>query len=584
MMEPHQNHDPRQDRSGDSARPERRSGAGSLTQVGDIRVLRVKGSSYDMGYQHGALLAEEIARGPIPYYRTYIEQIVKKGTRLGPVAGLVFPVIRQTLGRRVGQAMPEFALETIRGLADGAGLAYADLMDGCVMPDSLLWIAARAMTMSGRGPAVAHRLSLGLGCTSAVAWGDATRDGMLLHARNFDYHGVGIWPATKTVIFHEPDEGHAYVSVAAAGVTMGGVTAMNDAGLTLTLHQHMFTDATRLGGTPIGVLGDVVMREATSLDDAEAILSAHRPIGCWTYLVTDGKSREVLCFEENPDRRVAHRSRLDDSTFGYANVYLDPELGATEQNLYGSFWRHNQGRHRRVHQLLADRSGELDAQGMASILSDTGDTSCRVHNSIAMVMTTGSVVFRPETGDVWVGTGDAPTSHGTFEPFNLHQRDHAPELGTLTVGSRADEGQRDAFERYRRAYVAYLEDDDLPGGRLHAAEAAALAPDQPVYHFVSGFMDLVSGHAAAAVDAFTHAIDLGHPDPERVAGFHLFRGRARDVLGDRTGALRDYRTSLGHHADVPVHQAARAGLRRAFRASQAKRLQLDMSLGDVINP
>jgi hypothetical protein len=568
----------------EDGRPERKSGEGSLTWVDDIRVLRLKGSFYEMGRQHGELLAADIARGPIPYYRTYIEQIVQQAAHLGPASHLVFPLIRRTLGRRVAERMPSFVTETLRGLSDGAQLPFEDLLDGCVMPDSLLWLSARAMTLSGRGPAVAHRLALGLGCTSAIAWGDATTDGKLLHARNFDYHGVSIWPTTKTVIFHEPDEGQAYLSVAAAGVALGGVTAMNEAGLTLTVHQHMFTDATRLGGTPIGVVGDVVMREAKNLDDAERILSAERPIGCWTYLITDGNSREVLCYEENPDRRATFRRGTEESTFGYANIYLDPELGTTEQNLYGSYWRHNQGRHRRVNQLLEERSGALDPQGMASILGDTGDEKCRIRESIAMVMTTGSVVFRPETGEAWIGTGDTPTSHGRFEPFSLRTRDHAPTAGALEVGSAVDEVERAAFERYRRAYVSYLEEEDLASARHHMAEAVELAPEQSVYHFVRGVMALQAGDAAQAEASLDEALALGHPDPERVAAFHLFRGRARDLSGDRRGALSDYRACIGHYADPPVHAAARKNMKKPFTRRAVARLRVDMSLGDVISP
>jgi hypothetical protein len=346
----------------------------------------------------------------------------------------------------------------------------------------------------------------------------------------------------------------------------------------------MFTDATRLGGTPIGVVGDIVMREARDLADAEEILSSHTPIGCWTYIITDGKKREVLCYEENPERRVSFRFGADETTFGYANVYLDPELGATEQNLYGSYWRHNRGRHQRVNSLLEEREGALDPQAMASILGHTGDPRCRIRDSIAMVMTTGSVVFRPETGDAWIGTGETPTSHGTFQPFSLRTKEHAPGIGTLHVGSRADETERAAFERYRRAYVSYLEEEDLDAARHHIAEAVALAPDQPVYHFVRGVMALSLLAKETAESSLTAAIDLGHPDAERMAGFHLWRGRARDLSGNRAGATGDYRRSLGYCADPPVHAAARAGLTKPYTKARATRLKLEMSLGDVINP
>jgi hypothetical protein len=564
--------------------PLRREGAGWLREAKGFRILKVKGSFYEMGRQHGALLSREIADGPVPYFRTYVERVMR-GSRLGPTAAkLVFPVIQKMLGRRVARALPGFADETIRGLADGSGISYAELLDGCTMPDSLLWVASRAMQLQGDGPAVAHRLSLGLGCTSAIAWGDATTDGKLYHARNFDYHGVGVWPRTKTIIFHEPEAGQRYVSVAAAGIALGGVTAMNEAGLTLTVHQHMFTDAVRLGGTPIGVVGDIVMREATCIDDALVILEQYRPIGCWTYLVTDGKAREMVCVEESPDRRRVIRSSAERKTFGYANIYIDADLGATEVNLFGSYWRHNQGRYRRVNELLAERAGTLDAEGMAEIIADTGDPRCRVRDSIAMVMTTGSVVFSPEDGVAWVGSGEAPTSHGTFEPFSLAAEDHTPQKGTLSAGASVAPRARDAFERWRRAYVSYVEEDDRAAARRHMAEACALAPEEAVYAFVRGVLALEAGEPGAAEESLDQAIALGHPDEERVAGFHLWRGRARDVLGRRDDACRDYRAALGRHSDPPVHRAARAGLRRAYDAASARRIHVEMSLGDVIAP
>ena len=557
----------------------RRMGRGWLARVGDVNVLKVVGSSYDMGYQHGVLLAEQIRNGPIPYYRRMVEKLMGKGS-LGPLSKVVWPTLQTTIGRRVARTVPAFALETLHGVADGAGLDRQTFIDGCTMPDSILWVAARLMQLKGHGPAVAHRIALELGCTSAVAWGDATSDGAMLHARNFDYHGVSCWPSTKTVIFHEPQEGQRYVSVAAAGIAMGGITAMNESGLTLTVHQHMFTDRTRLGGIPIGLVGDIVMREAKNLDDAERILDEHRPIGCWTYMVTDGNTKEALCYEENPDKNAPLRVRGDGGTFGYANIYLDEELGETEVALYGSYWRHNEGRHRRVNALLSEREGAIDPQGMAEILGDTGATGCRVRDSIAMALTVGSVVFRPEDGTLWVGTGEAPTSHGTFLPFSLAREGHAPERGELEVRAHGEE----AFERLRRTYVTYLDHEDLEGARDQIDEACELAPDQPLYHSLRGLLAIEACDAEVAEAAFDRAIALGHPDVERRASFHLWRARARDLQGRRADALSDYRRALGHYADAPVHAAAKRGLKRAYTKEQARRVHVDVGLCDVVAP
>lgn len=560
----------------------RRHGRGWHKRVGGLNVLKVAGSFGEMGEQHGALLAAQVKNGPIPYYRRMVERLL--GKQLGAASPVVASAIQRVIGARVERALPDFARETATGIARGAGLDEATFLRGCTMPDSLMWVTARLMQVRDPGPAVAHRLALGLGCTSAVAWGAATRDSKLYHGRNFDYHGVANWPAHATAIFHEPSEGQRYVSVGAAGVGLGGVTAMSEAGLSLTVHQHMFTDKTRLGGTPIGVVGDVVMRKARSLDEAEKILRTHTPIGCWTYLVTDGHKKQVLCFEENPDRQAARRTTASDHTFGYANIYLDEVLGSTEVALYGSYWRHNEGRHRRASELLRDRAGTLDAAGIASILADTGDPRCRVRDSIAMALTVGSVVFRPEDGALWIGSGEAPTSRGVFVPFSLAKMDHAPELGELRVAAGEDARADDAFERYRRAYVAYVDDGDARAARDHLDEAVRLAPEQAVYHGAIGLLSVELGDAARAVSAFDTALGLGHPDEERVAAFHLWRGRALDLSGRRDAALSDYRACAGHRADAPVHAAARKGIKRPFDRSRIGRIHIEMSLADVVTP
>jgi hypothetical protein len=359
---------------------------------------------------------------------------------------------------------------------------------------------------------------------------------------------------------------------------------MNEAGLTLTVHQHMFTDRVRLGGTPIGIAGDLVMRHAKDLDDAERILASHTPIGCWTYVVTDGKSRQVLCHEESPDRRVARRVGAGDgrSTFGYANIYLDPELGATELNLYDSYWRHNHARHARVNALLDARAGTLDPASMGGILADVGDTACRVHGSIAMVLTVGSVVFRPEDGALWVGTGEAPTSHGTFVPLSLAKRGVDPELGAFEHA--VDEAARRAFEHFRRAYVAYVDEGDVDRARRELGHACELAPSQSVYHATSGLLAIVAGDGAAAATKLGDAVRLGHPDEPRLAAFHMWRGRAHDLAGARNAAVKSYRHALALRADARVAAAAKKGLRRPFTRAAAGRVQIDMSLADVVSP
>jgi tetratricopeptide (TPR) repeat protein len=553
-------------------------------RVRGLHVLRLQGSHFEMGRQHGALLGEAIRRGPLPYYRTYVEKVFR-ASGLGALSPLAWWALRATVGRHVGRRLPDFARETVRGLAEGSGLPLAELLDACTMPDSLLWVVSRNIELRRPGRALQHRVALELGCSSALAWGAATQDGALLHGRNLDYQGVGHWPREAAVIFHAPAEGQRYVSATAAGIPLGGFTAMNEAGLSLAVHQHMFSDGTALGGTPIGVVGDIVMREASNLDEAQRILERHTPIGCWTYVIGDAKRRQVLCWEENPRHRAALRTSPTDTTFRYSNIYLDPTLGATEQNLYGSYWRHNEGRYRRLGERLAQEHGHIDADRVASILGDTGDGRCRIRQAVAMLMTVASVVFRPEDGALWVASGESPTSHRAFVPFHLGREDHAPELGELTGGIPEDPEAVAAFDAYREAYLAYFDRRDIEGSRRHLDRAIARKPKESIFHAVAGLLALGAGDANDAVRRFDRALELGHPDVERRASFHLWRARALDLCGRRADAVSGYGAALAaERSDPPVAASAREGVVRPYTRARARRIAVEFAFADVVRP
>ncbi len=540
-----------------------------------LHVLRLAGDDYEMGFQHGQLLRERIQHGPIPYFERYVESLL--GAGLGPHAGrLLAALLRRSVGRRVARGFPERVRAGLAGLADGAGLSRERLTGAVTMPETYLWVLGRLLAV--RRPRLAPRVGLPLlGCTSALAWGSATRDGRLLHGRNFDYQGVGAWDAEQAVVFHRPRTGQPYVSVAAAGVLFGGITAMNAAGLSLVVHQHMASSALELGGTPIGVTGDEIMRHARSLDDARRILDADRPIGCWTYVIASGKEQAVLCYETTPAR---HAHRLERSgLFAYSNVFFDEQLGATERNLYPSQWRNNLGRLERARARLEAQRGELDADAIASLLGEPGVGGCRFEKAISMLLTVASVVFRPEDGLLWVATGQAPVSNRPYVAFDLRRQAVATGEARLTGGQLAHQDARDAFDAYREAYQAYFDRGQLGETRRWLARALELQPAEALYAFMGGLVALLERDVAAAERLLDRAIALGHPAPERRAAFHLWRGRVRDVRGRRVDALADYRQARS--GEDGVREAAERGLRRRWRQ---RRFGVEFALADVPLP
>ncbi len=561
------------------------------TRVEGIHVLRVHGTDYEMGHQHGELLREAIPRGPLPYFAHYVEKLLSAGL-LGPFGGVssraIGGALSATVGRRIAKRFPPRIREAMAGLADGAGLSRKEIMRAVTMPETYLWVGSVYKKIF-RAP-MGQRYGVPvLGCTSAIAWGNATSHGRMLHGRNFDYQGVGVWDREQAVVFHEPKGGQPYVSIAAAGVLLGGVTAMNASGLSLVVHQHIACTDFDLEGLPIGVVGDEVMRYARTLDDARRILDAHTPNGAWTYVITSARENLAMAYEVTSDRRAivkpqdlpanGHTATREGGVFGYSNVYLHKDLHPTEVDFYPSYWRNNMQRFHRANERLHAAYGTIDADVIASILGDVGESDACRFSSISALTTVASVVFDAGRGLVYVATGRPPVCNRPYVAFDLARKTARTDLPRVLGGTSLSPGAIEAFDAYRDAFDAHFNHDDLANARANVARARALQPRQSVYAFVSGLLDLAAGEAGAALDSFDAAVALGHEHPERVAAFQLWRGRALDALGRRDDALASYRAA--QTGDPNVRRAAAKHERKRY---EPKAPAVEWSFGDVISP
>lgn len=531
-----------------------------------------------MGYTHGLLLKDAIGRGPLPYFARYIEKLISSGT-VGPHAAAISRALGLglglTVGRRIASRFPERARRGLDGLADGAGIPRGELMRAVTMPETYLWVASIYKKLA-HAPLAARFGVPTIGCTSALAWDRATTHGRMLHGRNFDYQGVGAWDREQAVVFHDPDEGQRYVSVAAAGVLFGGITAMNASGLTLVVHQHIACTDFDLRGTPVGIVGDEVMRFARSLDDARRILGAHTPNGAWTYIVTSAREKKALVYEMTAHRRKAFEPEGD--VYGYSNIYVADALAATEVDFYPGYWRNNTDRYKIATERLRAARGKIDQDTIASILGQA-DGACRLTNCVSALTTVASVVFDAERSIVYVATGRPPVCNRPYVAFDLKQECARDDIAPLSGGTRVAPDAIAAFDAYRDAYEAYFDGGDLPEARRQIGRARALQPRQSAYAQVDGLLAIAARDFEHALACFDGALAIGHAIPERRAQFHLWRARVRDATHARELAMADYKIALS--GDPNVRKAAQKGLERAW---EAKTPAIEWSFGEVIAP
>jgi hypothetical protein len=289
-----------------------RHGAGyRYPQAGWI-VLHIEGEPYERGYQHGRLLAPEIA-GFISRLATY------RSSRAPSDAWRDLRLIAEALFLRRYSA--EY-LEEMKGIADGAAAAGAkfegrpiDLVDVVTINadvetsflDSALEATAtglesrrfRAPALPGPShPAESH-------CSAFAATGPATADGQvvighitmwnLFHA----YH-YNVWLDIK------PSQGHRVVMQTYPGGVMSGLDYyMNDRGLVVcetTLAQTKFDAA----GIPLVDRIRRALQYGDSIETAVEILRKGNN-GLYTneWLLADTKTNEIAMFELG-----THQSRL----------------------------------------------------------------------------------------------------------------------------------------------------------------------------------------------------------------------------------------------------------------------------------
>lgn len=534
----------------------------------NFHLLRLSGSDAQMGYQHGQLLKEAIQRGPIPYFKAYLPRNLIP--YVGPhAAQLLQQALYQGVGKKLFKAFPKHIQEHMLALAEGAEIPVQDVAQSFILPDLFLWLLYQSNKLDK--PLMAPQM----GCSSVFAQGGATQDGRMYHGRNLDYMGVGHWDAEATVIFYAPEHSQRYLSVTSAGIPLGGVTAMNEAGLTLAVHQHLSSLNVRLGGVPIGAAGDAVMRKAETIQEALQILEEHPPTACWTYLIASAHEKALLCYETSGKDSKALIVRQD--RFAYTNFYLDPELAKTETHLYPSQWRSNLARYQGLQQHLEKQA--LDANDMAAALGSANSEHCRLSQPLSMLFTVSSAVFAPQSQIVYVAEGPAPTSQRPFHAFDLSQSTARPDLSPLN-GGQSDPVKDRAFGAYRAAYVAWFE-DRAPQKAPHALErACALQVREPLYHYMAGLVALDARLNGQAIHWLNKAVEIGHPSPERLQAFYLWRGRAYDAAGLRPQALSNY-AQVTAAADAKVFQAAQKGKQRPWKN---KALGLEFNYADLIRP
>ena len=280
--------------------------AAHLEERNGLRVGFLDGSPYELGYQHGRLLKDEVRQSVgqvLGYFRGYLKLPV-----LGSLAA------NWWLDRPWIQAMPFVpgdALEELRGLAEGAGVPVRELWRLHAIPDRTY------------------------ACSNFAAWGRATAGGRLIHARNLDWNIRAGIQQHAAVFVVRPTGQQAFVNVGWAGF-IGVLSGINEQQVSIGQIGAATVDATWKGMPMVFVMRQVLERASTLGEAVRIIQDAPRTVGA-NYVIADAKvptalavettHRRVSAFEADDPKEqgVSYAAPLGDCVFR-ADTAVDPQI------------------------------------------------------------------------------------------------------------------------------------------------------------------------------------------------------------------------------------------------------------------
>ncbi|WZP00057.1 C45 family peptidase [Isosphaeraceae bacterium EP7] len=246
-----------------------RCGAGFLEEVDGSKVLHLKGTPYEMGYQQGALLKDEIRE-----LVTFLFEVKAKELKAG-IGGLKLDPKRliNSISERQKAFTPPRYFEEMRGVADGAEMKVEDIIAANFIPELF------------------H-------CSGFALSGSATKDGTLYHGRILDYGCDWKLQDHAVVTVAEPEGKIPFVNVTYAGF-VGSVTGMN--AKSVSIGEMGGKGLGHWEGVPMAFLVRWALEEGEDLDSAVAIFRDHPRTCEYYYVIADGKSGKGVGLEASWD-------------------------------------------------------------------------------------------------------------------------------------------------------------------------------------------------------------------------------------------------------------------------------------------
>jgi isopenicillin-N N-acyltransferase-like protein len=341
-----------------------RCGQGWLEKVDGYPVLHLKGTPYEMGYQHGALLKESVRAN----MRNIVGVLNTKAVEIGPLTMSPRPLV-DGLVKLQRPYIPARYYEEMNGVADGSDAPLSDIQACNFLPELF------------------H-------CSGFAVMNSATKDGTLYHGRVLDYKCDWHLQEHAVLIVAEPKDGIPFVNVSYAGF-IGSVTGMN--ARHVSIGEMGGSGQGHWAGMPMALLVREALERAGDIDAALAIFRNHPRTCQYFYVIADGNTNRAVGVQATWEMMKVVKP-------GEADPLLPKPVKdcvlLSAGKRYDELVRRAQAAH-----------GKLDAEG-ARHLMDEG---------VAMKSNLHDVLFAPASTKFWVANASADGHPAANQPYHAFQ-------------------------------------------------------------------------------------------------------------------------------------------------------------------
>jgi hypothetical protein len=340
-----------------------RCGAGFLEDVDGYRVLHLKGTPYEIGYQQGALLRDDI-RENVHFLFDVKSQEMK--IELGGIKLLDPKRVISGIVAQQRKHVPERFFDEMRGVADGAGLDAQDVIIANFIPELF------------------H-------CSGFALGGSATKDGTLYHGRILDYGCDWRLQEHAVLTVAEPVGHIPFVNVTYAGF-VGSVTGMNAE--RVSIGEMGGKGLAHWDGVPMAFLVRMALEEALALDQAIAIFRDHPRTCEYYFVIADGKTGKGVGME-------ASWNAFNVVGMGEANPRLPDAVKDAVVLSAGD-------RYTELVRRVKAQHGKLDANSALRLMD----------RPVAMKSNLHAVLFETTTGKLWVANASKDGKPAVEQPYH----------------------------------------------------------------------------------------------------------------------------------------------------------------------